>query len=247
MGKLKLIITTFICLFALAVQPVFAAYKAPVAVGYVNDFAGIISDREEVQLDAIIREVKAKTGAEIAVVTLKSLDGYPVEDVALTIGREWGVGQKGKDNGVVVLVAPNERKVRIEVGYGLEGYITDGHAGRIIDEYMIPYFKQGNYEQGIVSGTFAAAGAIAKGYGVTISGDYAYQRPISPTSNSASGQSNPLFNFIFVAIFIYMAIKHPRLLLLLLLTSGRGNRGGGFGGGGFGGGGFGGGGAGRGW
>lgn len=164
--------------------------------------------------------------------------------MALAIGRQWGVGQKDKDNGAVVLVAPNDRKVRIEVGYGLEGYITDGLAGRIIDEYMIPHFKLGNYEQGIVSGTSAVVSVIAKGYGVTISGNYA-------TSGSASAPSNPLFNFIFVAIFIYLAIRHPGLLLLLLLSSGRGSRGGGFGGGsfggGFGGGGFGGGGAGRGW
>ncbi|NLF83556.1 MAG: hypothetical protein GX568_06200 [Candidatus Gastranaerophilales bacterium] len=251
MSKFKLIVAAFICLILLAIKPVFAAYKAPAPVGYVNDFAGIISGREEARLDVVIRELKAKTGAEIAVVTLKSLDGYPTEDVALAIGRQWGVGQKGKDNGLVILVAPNDRKVRIEVGYGLEGYITDGQAGRIIDEYMIPYFKQGNYEQGIVSGTFAVTGAIAKGHGVTITGNYAYQRPISPTSDNTSAPNNPLFNFIFVAIFIYLAIKHPDLLLLLLLSSGRGGRGGGFGGGsfggGFGGGGFGGGGAGRGW
>ena len=163
--------------------------------------------------------------------------------VTLEIGRQWKVGQKGKDNGVIVLVAPNEREMRIETGYGIEGAIPDSKAGRIRDEYMLPYFKTGDYGKGIIHGTAAIVDSIASEYGVTISGNYNYQGYTTNSTGQGSTQSSPLFNFLFIAIFLFFAIKYPRFTMLMLLSSGRGGGGhsGGFGGfsggGGFGGGG----------
>src|SRR5699024_2796637 len=113
-------------------------------------------------------DLQTKTGADIAVATVKSLDGRPVESVAIQIGRDFKVGSKDKNEGAVVLVAPNDRKVRIEVGYGLEGIINDAKAGRIIDEEMLPYFKNGDYTSGIVRGTYVLAEDIAAANGVTL-------------------------------------------------------------------------------
>src|SRR4030042_4878714 len=120
--------------------------------GWVSDFAGIMSDMTKSQVDALSAEVKKSTGAEIAVVTVPSLDGMSVEEYAVKLFKQWGIGQKGKDNGVLFLIAPNERKTRIEVGYGLEPVITDGRAGGIIRETVLPFFKAGDYDQGGLKG-----------------------------------------------------------------------------------------------
>jgi uncharacterized protein len=233
----KIILTALFLIFTFAI-PAFAMFKLPSPVGYVNDFANVIADTEETQLNSLILELKQKTQAEVVVVTLNSLEGYPVEDVALELGRQWKVGQKGKDNGVIILVAPNEKEMRIETGYGVEGAIPDAKAGRIRDNYMIPNFKTGNFGKGIMLGTAAIIDAIAKDSSVTISGNINYESyaPNNPTKNK------PLHNIIFVMIFLFFAIKYPHFTMALLLSSGRGgSSSGGFGGfsggGGFGGGG----------
>jgi len=234
----KLILTILIFLFTF-ITPAFGMFKLPSPVGYVNDFANIIENTDENRLNSIILELKQKTQAEVVVVTLNSLKGYPVEDVGLEIGRQWKVGQKGKNSGVIVLVAPNDRKIRIETGYGIEGVIPDSKAGRIRDELMLPMFRTGNYSKGIVLGTAAIVDTIAKDNRVTISGNYNYQNYFSHESS----QDNPLKNLVLLAIFLFFAIKYPRFTMFLLLSSGRGGSYssgsfGGFGGsGGFGGGG----------
>ena len=128
--------------------------------GWVSDFAGIMSDMTKSQIDALCAEVKKSTGAEIAVVTVSSLDGMSVEEYAVSLFKKWGIGEKGKDNGVLFLIAPNERKTRIEVGYGLEPVITDGRAGEIIRETVIPFFKKGDYDQGILQGSMQIAALV---------------------------------------------------------------------------------------
>lgn len=224
----------------------FAEYKAPKPIGYVNDYANVLPGDSVAKLNGIIQELRSKTGAEVVVVTLRSLDGYPIEDVGLEIGRQWKIGEKGKDNGVVILTAINDHKLRIEVGYGIEGYLTDAHAGRIRDTYMVPYFKKGDYQTGIIYGTSAVVSSIAKGYGVTISGNY----QIPQTQDEPDG-----FSILIFFLFIFLFIRYPSFMTGLLIgsmNSGRYSSGGGFGGGsgfgGFGGsGGFGGGGASGGW
>lgn len=121
-------------------------------VGHVNDFAKLFSADVARKLETEIRTYKEKTSIEIAVVTVNSLEGLSVEDYTIGLARKWGVGAKKKDNGVVLLVAPNERKVRIEVGYGLEPDLTDSQAGRVIRDQIIPLFKEGRMADGVVAG-----------------------------------------------------------------------------------------------
>ena len=243
MSFLRKIFLIFVILSAIfagfIIKPCYSEIKIPQPVGYVNDFAGIISETDVKKLNGLLYELKYKTGAEIAVVTLKSLEGYPIEEVSLKIGRDWKVGQIGKKNGVVILVVPADRKMRIEVVYALESVITDAKAGRIRDNYMIPYFKSGNYSDGIIYGTSAVISEIAKGYGVEISGNY--NPPVRNTDNPPSPFA------VFLIIFLIIAFSR-RGFVFLPLYGGSFASSGGFGGGssfgGFGGGGdFGGGGA----
>ena len=131
---------------------VFAAVNYPKPTGYVNDFAGILSPDTERRIEAELRQYKQKTSIEIAVVTVSSLGGETVEDYTIGLAKSWGVGKKGKDNGIVFLIAPNERKMRIEVGYGMEPDMPDSAAGRIIREGIAPLFKEGKMSDGIVAG-----------------------------------------------------------------------------------------------
>jgi uncharacterized protein len=218
--------------------------------GLVSDYANVISAAEENKLLAILTELQQKTGAEVAVVTLPSLDGGQIDDFSIRLAERWGIGQKGSDNGILLLGATQEgrgNRMRIEVGYGLEGVINDALAGRILDQYVVPLWNQRQYGAAFVNGGAAIAQRIAADKGIRLSGvpQYTASRGYNPQPQR---KSNPIVTFIFILGFIYMAIRHPRLLILLMLTSGRGGGsrgGGGFGGGGFGGGGFGGGGASR--
>ena len=113
--------------------------------GYVNDFAGVIDGKTRAELTRLVREVETRTSAEIAVVTVKSLDGMTVEEYAVKLFADWGIGKKARNNGVLVLVAPTERRIRIEVGYGLEPILPDARTGRIIREACLPLFRKNQY------------------------------------------------------------------------------------------------------
>ncbi len=218
--------------------------------GLVSDYADVIPAAEENRLLAILTELQQKTGTQVAVVTLPTLDGGQIDDFSIRLAERWGIGQKGRDNGVLLLGATQEgrgNRLRIEVGYGLEGVINDALAGRILDEYVVPLWNQRQYGTAIANGGAAIAQRIAADKGVRLSGvpQYTASRGHTPQPQR---KSNPILSLLFIIGFIYMAIRHPQLLILLLMTSGRGGGsrgGGGFGGGGFGGGGFGGGGASR--
>lgn len=128
------------------------AVTYPKPAGYVNDFANIIPVNVRRDIENKLRQYKEKTSIEIVVVTVSSLEGRSVEDYTIGLARNWGIGDKQKNNGVVLLVAPSERKMRIETGYGLEADLTDSQAGSIIRDQIIPYFKQGRMADGIVAG-----------------------------------------------------------------------------------------------
>lgn len=120
--------------------------------GHVNDFAGVFTADDLAYLENFLGTLERDTSAEVVVVTVKSLDGLSIEEYAVKLFADWGIGDADKDNGVLLLVAPAERKVRIEVGYGLEGSLPDGLAGEIIRTAIIPEFKQGNLRRGIGRG-----------------------------------------------------------------------------------------------
>jgi uncharacterized protein len=231
-------------------------------LNHVVDLANIIDANIEAGLNRYLLELEQKTTAQMVVLTIDSLEGESLEDYSLTIAHDkWKLGQKGKDNGVLLLVSLQDKKYRFEIGYGLEGILPDSLVGSIGREYLVPYFKKGDYSSGIAAATLAAITEIASDAGVEIKGmPKLKSRSRYPYSSRKRGPPSLLGKILGVLFFIgmiYLFIKHPRLLLLLLMMNmlGGGRRsgwggGGGFGGGSFGGGGgggFGGGGAGGGW
>ena len=136
---------------------------------YVIDLAGVINDNVEATLNGYLRELEEKTTSQMVVLSIDSLEGESIEDLSINIAHDkWRLGQKGKDNGVLLLVAIQERKYRIEVGYGLEGVIPDSLAGSIGRQYMVPYFKKGDYSTGILTAALAVISEIASDAGVEI-------------------------------------------------------------------------------
>lgn len=203
---------------------------------YVQDYAGIIRESDKKLMLQLGQELDNKTTAQVAVLTIPSLEGESLEDYSLEVLRTWGIGQKGKDNGVLILIAAKDRKSRIEVGYGLEGVLPDGLTGRIQDRYMLPYFRKGDYSKGILQGYAATAGTIAKAAGVELNG----VQTSRPQQQQSSGW-NLLYLLGIVGFLIvdnvFLGGMFTSLLLMMFLRGGGGGRGGGFGGGSGGGGG----------
>lgn len=198
--------------------------------GWVSDFAGVINEETKQQIESIITELEQKTSAEIAIVSLDTIENYTIEEFATRLFEKWGIGKKGKDNGVLLVAVIKDKKVRIEVGYGLEGILPDGLCGEILDKYVVAYFKNGDYSKGFLYGTAAIAKVIAKDAGVELT-DEAYQ-------NIKLEKEPNFFEFLIRTLFfiiIFNIISRYPFLGFWILSSGR-FRGGGFGRGGFGGG-----------
>lgn len=165
----------------------------PALTGRVVDRADILSSTTEAALSVKIEAHEKATTDQIVIVTLPDLMGRPIEDWGLMLGRGWGIGQKGKDNGIVFLVAPNDRELRIEVGYGLEGSLPDATANEIIQSDVIPHFKQGDMEAGINAGLDAILAALGG----------TYQPAARPLSGSSGGYA-PIFDTL-VPVFFFIA------------------------------------------
>lgn len=142
-------------LLALFALPALAAPTFPKLSGRVVDDAGLLSPATEQQLTQKLEVLEQQTGRQLVVATLPSLQGYEIEDYGYQLGRAWGIGSEKTDDGAILIVAPNERKVRIEVGYGLEPVLTDALSSVIIQSAIIPRFKAGDMEGGVVAGTEA--------------------------------------------------------------------------------------------
>jgi uncharacterized protein len=150
-GRIRKAALVLVALFLPAFQrPLTAAFPRP--SGYVNDFASVLTEDDRAYLENYLRTVERDTTAEVVVATVTSLDGLSIEEYASRLFADWGIGKKASDNGVLLLVAPAERRVRIEVGYGLEGSLPDGLAGEIIRAAIVPEFQQGNLRRGIGRG-----------------------------------------------------------------------------------------------
>lgn len=227
--------------------------KPTAAAGiYVQDYAQVLSAEDKRRLLSIGQELDNKTTAQLAVVTVKTLEGQPIEDYALAILREWGIGSKEKNNGALIVVAVQDRRSRIEVGYGLEGLLTDGLTGRIQDQAMIPYFRKGNYAAGIVNGYAVTAFLIAKDAGVQLTSINSEQIAVPAKTTNNTDQEYPFWLKLLIGAGIILLLIIDNLFLGGVLTQMlffmflRG-RGGGGGRGGFGGGSGGGGGSSRSW
>ena len=141
-----------------------AAEGIPSNDGWVTDQAGFLTPEEERALETLMQSYEAGSGNEVALLTLPDLGGRPIERYALDVGRAWGIGEKGRNNGALLLVARAERKIRIEVGRGLEGSVTDSISGRIIRDVISPEFKRGNYYAGLRAGIEALHAAAGGDY-----------------------------------------------------------------------------------
>ena len=139
---------------ALIASPL-AAQSFPALSGRVVDQADILPANVEAQLTAELAALETQSNRQLVVATVNSLEGYDIADYGYRLGREWAIGQEGEDNGAILLVAPNERRVRIEVGYGLEGYLTDALSSLIIQNAILPRFREGDMPGGVVAGAQA--------------------------------------------------------------------------------------------
>lgn len=239
-------LTLGLMLLALAVMPAGAAPKFPPLTGRVVDDAHLLTAAQQQTLSAKLATEEKKTSNQVVVVTLPSLQGYTIDQYGYQLGRDWGIGQKKRNNGVLLIVAPNEHKVRIEVGYGLEGALTDALSSIIIRNDILPAFRKGDYYQGINNGVNSILKAIA--------GEY----KAKPKPRQSHGGAALLYLLGLVVITVLLGFggfggggPGRRRGGFLFLPIGMGGFGGGFGGGGGGfgggGGGFGGGGASGGW
>ncbi|MBD3380140.1 MAG: YgcG family protein [Candidatus Omnitrophica bacterium] len=140
----------------------------PSPVGAVNDYAEVMSPRTEAEISALAARLEEKTSAEVAIVTVGSVKPLTIEQYAVQLFQKWGIGKKSKDNGILILVAVDDREVRIEVGYGLEGVITDVQSKIIINDLMLPAFRRGDYDLGIASSVVALTKIIRDEYGVDL-------------------------------------------------------------------------------
>ncbi len=174
--------------------------KYPSANGRVNDYAGVLSSGDVSRLNGMINELDRKTGAEIGILVVKSLDGASVEEYANGVFNEWGIGKKGEDNGALLLVTVKDRAMRIEVGYGLEPLIPDGLAGEIRDEQMIPNFKAGRYGQGLLEATARIAEIIGGSRGVSL-------EKTDVPKRSTTGNPQILFFFAISSLFVFIGFS----------------------------------------
>lgn len=231
--QILVLISFFYCSHALAEEPKYPSY-----VGYVNDFAHVISSPEKAQLTALIEAVEQSTTAEIAVVTVPTISPLTIELYAVELYERWGIGKKGKDNGVLIILAIKERTGRIETGYGLEGALPDSLCSEIARKVMLPYFRQQQLGKGLLAGTVAVAEQIGREYNVDLK-EILAKKPYQTVSHRPSG-SISIFSILFTLLFFILIFGMRMGLFGFLLFgrpgywsggfSGRGGFGGGFGG-----------------
>ncbi|CAN7202453.1 TPM domain-containing protein [Phenylobacterium sp. LjRoot164] len=239
-GALRLaVLVLFVWVGAAAAAPTF-----PPLTGRVVDDANILSPETEAQLTTELANLETQTGRQLVVATLPDLQGYEIEDYGYQLLRTWGIGSKERNDGAILIVAPSDRKVRIEVGYGLEPVLTDALSSLIINQRIIPAFKEGRLEEGVVDGTQAIVQQLS------LPDDEA-RAAVAKAKESPQNEGGVSFGTIVVLLIIFWLLRGVFggrrrgslwWLPLILSSGGGGGRGGGGwsggGGGGFGGGGF---------
>lgn len=218
-GYLPGLVILLLCCF----WPVEAQKKEfPQYTGHVNDFAGVIDPSVEERMENILSNFEKLTGAQIAAVTVQSLDDRPIEDYANELYRAWGIGGKSgenKDKGALLLIALQDRKSRLEVGYGLEGDLPDGLAGEILRR-MRPHLQQGDYSQGVYVGTRTLVDTLAQKWNVSVAGIEDRQFAYGGQSRRKGGLSPAMIFGLFVIFLIVM-------IIIARANRGGGGRGGG--------------------
>jgi uncharacterized protein len=216
----------------------------PAPTNYVSDFAGVLSAQTQNTLNRLCTQLDRQAHAQVAVVTIKSLDDEPIEDFATALEDKWKVGKKGTDRGLLLILAVNDRKYRIEVGYGLEGILPDGRVGDI-GRQMVPYLRQNDYNGAVTMAVQQIANIIATDAGVTLDlGPRPARAPPQPVQQLTLGQVVILGLVLMGIIFLLARLGGSGLLGFLIGMFMGGGGGGGWGGRGGGGSGWGGGGGG---
>jgi uncharacterized protein len=182
----------------LLVAAVVAALEVPYLSGRVDDRAGMLGDGYETQLDGRLRQLEEETGAQVVVLTIPSLEGDPIEDFSIRVVETWKLGRAGVDDGVLILIVRDDRRMRIEVGYGLEGALTDAQAGRIIDALMAPRFRSGDFDGGVDAAVEAVSSAI-RGEELVL--------PEEPARGQGMNPGSLIFFLIFGLPFIGAALS----------------------------------------
>jgi len=222
----------FLCLLL----PATAAPKFPALTGRVVDDAGILSSQTKADLNTKLAALEQKTSRQLVVVTIPSLGGYEISDYGYQLGRNWGIGQKSLNNGILFIVAPTEHKTRIEVGYGLEPIVTDALSSVIIQSRVLPSFRKGDFNAGVVAGTDALIEQLS------LETSEAEKRAAAAAERRPQGDSGGggLLGFLIVLFIFFMIARvfggWGLLPFLLMGGGGGGGRGGGWSGGGGGGG-----------
>jgi len=204
----------FVLIIIFLVLPVLAM-AADMPSHYVEDRAGIISSSVEAALNGYFQELEQKTGVQMVILTVDSTKGVPIEEYAIDKATRWGLGQKGKDNGLLMVVAAKDRKYRIEVGYGLEPILPDSYCGTVARRHMVPRFKKGDYSGGIYVATLVLIDRVAKAYNVTLSGMPKLQR-----LESRRAHAGGILPFVFFILLISLLFTpHSRGFMGMLFLS----------------------------
>jgi len=182
--------------------PALLALEVPPLKGRVNDYADILSSSTARQLESILGDLEKTDSTQVAVLTIPSLEGEILEEFSIKVADQWKIGREQFDNGAILLVALKERKIRIEVGYGLEGSLTDLMAGRIIAEVIVPQFKTGNFDQGVIDGVQAMIGVIR--------GEYKANEKIPPGKARKKKDSSPGFGGLIAFLFFISMLGRLR-------------------------------------
>ncbi len=225
-------------LLILASRALGAEPKFPPLTGRVVDDAGVLNASTQSELTGMLAAHERATGEQVVVVTLDSLQGYTIEDYGYQLGRHWGIGQKGANTGALLIVAPKDHKVRIEVGYGLEGTLTDATSRTIIESNLLPAFRRGDFNAGVLAGTTSILKVLGGIEGV---------EPSAESNQPIDGNDLADDWMILIALILWIVLviildhlgSRNQIIRRMGRVVGPGiNYGGGFGGGGFGGGGF---------
>ncbi|MBX3481062.1 MAG: YgcG family protein [Caulobacter sp.] len=199
-------LAAFSLVFCLLAPPAFAAPKFPALTGRVVDNAHLLSPATQADLTRKLEALETQSGHQLVVVTVPDLQGLEIEDYGYRLGRAWGIGDEKADDGVLLIVAPNQRKVRIEVGYGLEGVLTDALSSVILQTAVLPKFRDGDMEGGVVAGTDALIQQLS------LPEDQA--RAAVDKAASASRDDGdfpiPVFVILFIIVFVLLRMLGGR-------------------------------------
>ena len=205
--KLIYILAAVTLLISLSV-PVFAATGAiPEPQGhYYYDEVGVLTPETKKEVDEINKKLEAQTGAQVIVAAVKDIEGYAnIDEYAVKFFEKWKIGSKKEDNGVLIVASISDKQIKIETGYGVEGAITDGEAGRILDQYVIPYFKDENYDMGLRNGFRAVIQRLEDEYGVSVMDGSSL-----PEDVSDDGGGGSIIRLIILIIILFLILPKGR-------------------------------------